>query len=72
MRKTTKNLGLTIELTVLLSTGNIKDGEKPTTTFRKGLISKLEDHTSKTVLACWARLLVLVRGNALMSVASLW
>lgn len=44
-RETEKDLGV-------LSTSNIKDGEKTTTTFGKGSLSKLEDDTSKTVLAC--------------------
>lgn len=44
-RETAKDLGI-------LSTSNIKDEEKTTSTFGKGSLSKLEDDTSKTVLAC--------------------
>lgn len=45
VRETAKDLGV-------LYTGSIKDGEEPSTTFGKGSVSKLEDDTSKTVLAC--------------------
>lgn len=45
-REAAKDLGV-------LSTSSIKDGGKPTTTtFGKGSVSKLQDETSKTVLAC--------------------